>query len=1642
MFARADNPPPALYHYPAMNRTNSRSGGRSGGVLKKLLITLVVLIVLLLVIVGAFGPSIASSVLPGYITGGINQSIQGRVELSGLRVGWGAPIKVESFKIIDPQGKQALSARAQIGTGLWRLITGNLDLGTIKVQSDLDLVMDSAGKTNLDAALAPKPGTPAKPAPAGGGGPTLPRAEPLKLPPGLKFNFELEPSSLKLAGADPALIPGGAIELSAIAGTASYAHAGALDARFTAEPIVSGRKTERIDLALNVPQATNADGSLRLKEASGEGLISISLPQVVADVLAARLGLIDASAIQQSGPLAGGEDGALRLSAALKLEGGRLVLAQPAAPPTFAWRLPAGAGAKLSAGAKGESLVALSEGPIVTLMLTQLDLPAAGLLGAAESGGSPLETDWRGGRFASKLSISGMSGTLRLSPDQPAQDFNAEPLLIELTASDLAQGLSALGGTTVNFAGRGAGTLGIRLTAEGLLDDAGKLRSGMPKSVNGFVALENMPTPILQPLAKALDLQLTDLIGPTLTAKVQAITGAPGSAEGGATTLSMSVTGAKIRGGGDFLVSPDRVRSTGDGFELTSTSPRVLIERFAPQTRGRLGGDGLATVSVRDLDLPVVGGKPDFKNTSAGVRALLGQMSARVPGASGIEEAIDISNFETRVSIAPGASPKVALDWRFAAGADRFAVVGALEVPGLIEWTAPEYPHLALSPGTAQPIGKVDLIDIPTRLAVLASENAERLAGAIVGPKLGGVILAEASSGGGSTVQMRFAGDGLDAQGRATLEKQILSIGSEGFIIDLKNPAAAANAVLSDQGVRFSGNTPARVSISDASFKLPRAGEAFSLAGAKARLRKEVGALNARIEPRDGKPGADFSLRSMLASVTLDDGAAALDINADGAYAGQPMQIKGRMTAAVEKALSGGAFELARLPELGLDGSITATRVPVAVAAMAVPDKVELAREFVGETIDLELSANKGSAFSVKANAERLTADAGATLAGTTLNVRPINARATLTPRGVSAAMRQFAPDLKDVPMLTRDAAITLQTKAFDLSIDPRDAQRPIAERLGALSAVVKAESDIELAGIKLDESARRVGAIIRGLEADVTSDQRDPSKSRAIVRAELLNPADAGAPLARVEADAALAASPLSARAKLASIDTARVDRWLGKEGLLAEMLGDRADITANITQPSKDGVMTLAADIASPVVKTALRAEHSSAGTRLLEPATVQWTLSDRWANRYLFTPGPDGKRALVMKGTAPVRIELKRLGIGPGEAPMKPGVFDLDFAGAVPAIDLATEGGVPVRLSGIAINARSTAESPGALVFGLNADQVTSGETGRGASELLRTSGKIVDLADAGGALTGDRARITLDAKGLIPTPIIDALARSGTMYAAVLGPTTTLDLSAQNLSQNSGTLRAAVRSDNTDAAAQGSISNGVFTASAPVKAKLTRITPEASKQFLSKLMPLIENVEKTAEDRPAALDAENLTLPVDGDMTKLNGIVKVDLGTVRFGTSSFLGRVLDVAKVRSKGTAGQRIEPFVMNINRGVAKYDRFKLPLGEFTIETQGTIDLVTRRMDSMVYVPFFAVSKELASVINNDLTAKIAQVPIIDNLTMIPIRVSGSLDNPKTEFAADKFIEENLQGALEKGLEKGIKDALDKGLKDLFKKKN
>ncbi len=354
-------------------------------------------------------------------------------------------------------------------------------------------------------------------------------------------------------------------------------------------------------------------------------------------------------------------------------------------------------------------------------------------------------------------------------------------------------------------------------------------------------------------------------------------------------------------------------------------------------------------------------------------------------------------------------------------------------------------------------------------------------------------------------------------------------------------------------------------------------------------------------------------------------------------------------------------------------------------------------------------------------------------------------------------------------------------------------------------------------------------------------------------------------------------------------------------------------------------------------------------------------------------------------------------------------------------------ASKAGQPpstLTIEGLTISASSAkvaagAAAPGPLELNLGVDKVSGSGTGSGRKSTARVT--LTNLADGRGVVTAERAVVNADVDvEAFPTPIVDNLANQNGLLTELLGPTVTLVAKARNVSKGGGGAGATGGDLNVEATSQratakvkGDVRGGQFVQTGPLSVELREIRNELVKA-LGGSLAIIDSLEKVPPDEPAAIVTEGLTIPLDQDMRKLGGKVSVSMGVARFKTSGFT-RFIRGLGGKDSGTIGRKIQPFVVNIDKGVATYDRFRLPVGEFAIETTGKVDLVQRQIDLITYAPLGALTDEALGLFKTGLPA---QLGVFNEATKFPFRTRGSLDDPKTVPDVELFAKDLVGNVL------------------------
>jgi hypothetical protein len=648
---------------------------------------------------------------------------------------------------------------------------------------------------------------------------------------------------------------------------------------------------------------------------------------------------------------------------------------------------------------------------------------------------------------------------------------------------------------------------------------------------------------------------------------------------------------------------------------------------------------------------------------------------------------------------------------------------------------------------------------------------------------------------------------------------------------------------------------------------------------------------------------------------------------------------------------------------------------------------------------------------------------------------QPAALNASVDPLIVPLKPDSMAPDMTRIPRVIARASSPGYLIVNNVPVGTRPDGAPKLESLGLRNLTIAADA----AGSIL--SGEKAAPVVAYVDADVLRVVNGTPETLTTLKLK----ANASQDLTK----------PVDATVTLAGINFAGVDAVAGKgDGLIPGLIGAKGDawIAAKGVPDARNPDLRLEVSSETERVKLfTVKLDAKQNAVRLVEPTAITLRPDVATLNRAVFPPSQTGPGP-SLDGIAAIEVKLNQFAAAVPNAeqktgPLKPGIFALDAGISLPSVRVNTPvagptGGpptmIPVVLDGVRLVAKSG--EPGTVALDAVIDKV-SGQ-GAASGDKATLSARVRQIADASGNLTTDRAIIDAqaDVKGF-PTVLVDALANQKGILAETLGPTATLVATASGLSAGgagTGSLTARATSPRAEASLAGTLQNKTFIASAPLDVKLVEITPKLV-ESLAGALPLVGSAQKTREDEPATVKGENLRVPIDGDLRKLNGRVAVTPGVMRYTTAGFFQKVLKLGELKDTGSVGRRLEPFVVNLKDGVATYDKFTLPIGEFKFETRGTVDLVDRKIDIITYVPFFAVTDEVAGALNSGLGQLLSGVMpgAIDRATMIPIRTRGAMDNPKVEPDIQLFFKENGEN-LVKAPGKILEDGIGKELKKVI----
>lgn len=1267
------------------------------------------------------------------------------------------------------------------------------------------------------------------------------------------------------------------------------------------------------------------------------------------------------------------------------------------------------------------------------------------------------------GAQTGEVKVSDVKGEAEIGP---AQGGTAALLKLAATTSG--------GGST--------GSININGRVDGLADASGKLSPATAK-IDATVDVKNAPLAVADALA-GMGGRLAKGVGPTLDASIVV--------KGNAKNADALVKATAAH------VNADLTLNIADNV-LTASKPGVIkidgsaIRTLAPQIDESLAKSGTVTltnvpdvsVSLDALKIKIPeGGAADLRGGAVQLTLAAGETIGTIkldPNAA--PSALRVAPLALRVE-APdlGGTVKVSAKTDAKIGNQNAGVLTLDAVAsGLLD---DKGAPVKGAPGALD--AKLLLQGVATAIAQPFVQSAKLDLPKDIGPTLDVDVRAKTAAANAVDLTFGVTSANVKAAGALAYDGKSLKSAKDGVRVSLAQVGQLAGRFVADSGATIAPRGSATLSITDLDLPLHEKSHQPLIDKSKASLRVDLDGLS--MTPAKGAGAVDIAKVTLAAGLTPGK-APRVDLNSSMNYAGKPFAATGSFD--VPGLLSNKADGTLDVNPGGARpvGQLDLRDVPTAIAGLAPSkpgadgkpglDLAKLMNEVVGPTLNVNVKGGAESAdavaLTVAANGQNLKAGTQAKLAKDAIAIAATSVETTLAPSTLATLMATFAPDLKDGPTLVNPAKITLGVKP--LSIPMGSDGKPDFARAGEVELSLNMPGQTIAQGFKLKQengSVRDMGQI--GVEDMAllvkapgsllgSSDAAWTKPLAADFSMKILTGPGAVSGVVTGQATGELTSNKgqvsvgnLDAVAKIADLRNDKLDGFLAQPGLLVGALGPTTSVDANVKIRQAAGGQTIDAEVAvlSPKMKFDGPMKLAVLPDRIRSDREVKinWQLDPEFANAHVFKPDASGK-AMKLLAPAPVSLTLGKFAISKGAdpkqpvGPLKPGIFELAMNAIIPSLDLTLPDGQRMKLGNtrVTLSTPPAAEAASAIAFNVAVESVEAPGAAQAskpaAAQKISLVGNVSNLADKSGNVNADAA--TLTANGdmpVVPTALVDALAQQNGLLVDALGPTASVSLRAENFSKTGGSLSLEAGSERASAKVKGNSGAGVFAISEPLNVSIIEITQALAARFVTG-MPLVGSIEKVKTDQPATIVASALRVPLDSDLSKLNGQIQIDPGQAKFTASEQFGPILNLAAQKTMASVGNKLEPMSITITNGVAEYAPWALPLGEFKLATEGKVDLVQKKVDVLTWIPLGALSEETAKLVSKAnlggalgdiLGGKKEQDKKKNDGLMIPFRTKGSFGKTKTEPDLELLAKQAIDNAKPE-------DLLQKGLDSILKKK-
>ncbi len=1592
------------------------------------------------VVLVALGPMLAGPLARPFVEGSINDKIRGHANLTSLRLSWFGEQRV-ALTLDDPDGGRVADASVRVDRGLLGMVFGSRRLGVVTIRGSATIIRAADGSTNLQRAIEsqfPTPDTGAGPGAGSGTGKaaTLPRSLAASV---VLDGFEVLFQDAALWAQTDGTI--GAIRLGTLTGSLDFA-VGSPMGVMVSGPIATGSESSALaesgslNLHAQITGLTDAAGTLTPDALGAELTFSLAVPALDAVLHA---GLSD-------GVLTRTDESRVTLNIS------ELASIMP----------------KVAKALANQPGVEVSQLPTVTLVLDALRVPIDGDLRTASATLRLTTTPIAG-------SVEVLPGETPAPQGEvvPKTPFSIEPFELVLTTESLSDTVALTGGTRANIGDASAGTLTIDLALGGVLDEAGGIRTGVPGMIAGGVRVEGFATPILQPFVAAfnttlpagLRADLTQDLGPTVDLSLDAVSHTNSS---GAYDITIALDAEHAQLEAALVVNGQKIASRGEGVRADFTSVAPMLDRLTAAHGVRVKSGGRFTMQIAEFAVDLATLTTPAGLDLRGIHAAFDLAIIDAVGQVRLAEDDSLRDFRLeRLTLGMATDDldgeiRITSDASGRLNGNPFASMNAdITLTGLLDDAgAPQQGTLPSFRGEV----RIDSLALNTIDALFGSlyadtgitlvkdigTNADLLLLAVsnpaVGPEATDLDLTFRSSAVDITAPLLLTPDRVRSRGPITL-------------VDRAAGRTLGALMGSERPVRITPTGTVRLVVSG--LDVPIAPGAFRPDRLSANLTATLSdfATNLVIPGPNGEPGQvqrldipEFEARV----VALSGKAPRVEATGDFLYARQAFSLT------LTSTLHGFFLDTPRDPADPMsvlavgstrpEMTLSLTDLPATLARI-VPqglvmigdqplDAVLLSRDTLGRTVDVTIETfpnpqvSDATRFVVALRGQGTRVDLAGAIAPRRFRLDRAEIGLGVTPRVASHLVGLFAADAPVQPRLTKPAQVGLAlNKPFEVRFADAG-ELDIAKLGGVLDARLTLDAALAAMTLPAAEDAEPMTippVHLRGLVLSIAAPLGVLGDEGGDVTATItgnLIAAD-GSPLATLAGSAQTTVKDSKPQGSmpvsltLGDVASPWIDELLGKPSLIAGALGETFSITID-AYPDRFQSRVVPKPALSLMIESPRFTSNepiafavNTQAIYLHKAVNATWVMGPRWANLYFLGAKPGGKQP-SFSFTKQTRVELDinrvALSLSEGVGLFKPGIFVLNVTATIPDLASKLGGGREMQLGDVSLRL-TRGPTPDQIGFALSVPRMKVGNTPEVKPDKSTIFGRVAAFADADGNLTPDTIRLNVSG-GLspIPTEVLDAFARLDGLLPDLLGPTVDFSLNAEEFSMQGGSLRAQAVTPLASLDITGMVDDRLFIINPTASLiEVNKVTPELAYRF-QKAMPVVATLEKTRDDKPMRVIFETpLELPLDGNMDRLNGVVTLDIGTARFGTSDLFEKVLVMAQQKSAGQVGRRLPPMKITMDDGLISYDTYALPFGEFTLETQGVLNLSSKprqigtggkslpskQLQVLTFIPAGAFAAEAIPGLAN------IPLPIIGNLARLPIRTSGLIAKPQNDIAVD-----------------------------------